>query len=490
MLPRHLQSCFLYMGVFPKYYEIRTSKLIKLWVSEGFIEEASSSNKSLEKIAEEYLDDLVSRNLILVCKKSSRGRTLSLSYKMLPQHLKSCFLYICISEARNKNLFHVIKKYPESFPDRARGLCFHNNTLLGFKQVHNNLIESVPIARSLLCFGPQHQHLLRVYLHFSSLRVLDAVTIRFYKFPHQVVELVELRYLAITYDGEIPPSISGLYNLEVFIVRRHHESLKYSEAPVYLPMEIWKLCKLRHLQCMGYDLPDPSKEYGFYDLKHLSTLSGVSAHSCNQRVLERIPNLMKLVIQVESLYDLIDICNSFRSSHLLKHLESFKCMVVNPGIGSQVVPISPYFPTSLRKITLNGCGFSWRDMTYIGGIGNLEVLKLKRCAFRGPEWATNEYEFRDLKVLLLEDLDIEHWITNRSGFCFSDLRHLIIRHCYKLREIPSAIGYIKKLEIIEVDDCSPSLVISAQQIQQLRIGNDLSLELRIHSSWDDKKLQR
>ncbi|GFQ05690.1 putative late blight resistance protein homolog r1a-4 [Phtheirospermum japonicum] len=490
MLPQRLKSCFLYMGVFPKDYEIRTSKLSNLWVSEGFIEQQLllSSSQRLERKAKEYLDDLVLRNLVMVCKESSSGCG-----------IKSCrihfvFRNICISEARNQNLFHVIKKYPESFPDRPRGLCFHNNTVLGFKQVHNSLMKSVPTERSLLCFGPQHQHPLRVYLHFPSLRVLDAVTIRFYKFPHQVVELVELRYLAITYDGEIPASISALCYLEVLIVRRHHESLKYSEAPVYLPMEIWKLRKLRHLQCMGYDLPDPSKEDGFdgsVTLENLSTLSGVSAHSCNRSVLERIPNLMKLGIQVESPDDMIDISNLFRDFKLLKHLKSFKCVVVNPGIGSQVASIAPYFPTNLRKITLSGCEFSWCDMTYIGSNPNLEVLKLRRCAFQGPEWATNEYEFRDLKFLLLEDLDIEHWITNPRHF--PDLRHLIIRHCYKLRKIPLRKECYSELIMIEVDDCSPPVMISAQHIQEqqkqrYRIRNN-SLELQIHYSWDDKRLK-
>ncbi|GFP88498.1 putative late blight resistance protein homolog r1b-8 [Phtheirospermum japonicum] len=157
-------------------------------------------------------------------------------------------------------------------------------------------MESVSNARSLLCFGPQHPHPLRMYLHFPSLRILDALAIRFYKFPHQAVQLVELTYLAITYDGEIPASISELRNLETLIVHRHHLSLKSSAAPVYLPMVIWELSKLKHLQCMGFDLPHPTKEYGFDGsviLENLSTLSGVSAHSCYHGVLERMPNLMK-----------------------------------------------------------------------------------------------------------------------------------------------------------------------------------------------------
>ncbi|KAL0417069.1 UNVERIFIED_CONTAM: putative disease resistance RPP8-like protein 2 [Sesamum latifolium] len=36
-LPIHLKSCFLYMRVFPEDYEIRVSKLTKLWIAEGFL---------------------------------------------------------------------------------------------------------------------------------------------------------------------------------------------------------------------------------------------------------------------------------------------------------------------------------------------------------------------------------------------------------------------------------------------------------------------
>ncbi|KAI3463882.1 hypothetical protein Pfo_020545 [Paulownia fortunei] len=48
-LPNHLKPCFLYMGAFPEDYEIRASKLIRLWVAEGFLKPIS--DKSLEEAA-------------------------------------------------------------------------------------------------------------------------------------------------------------------------------------------------------------------------------------------------------------------------------------------------------------------------------------------------------------------------------------------------------------------------------------------------------
>ncbi|KAK4405534.1 putative late blight resistance proteinR1A-10 [Sesamum angolense] len=50
-LPYLLKPCFLYMGAFPEDHEIRASKLIRIWVAEGFLK--SKGDKILEEIAEE-----------------------------------------------------------------------------------------------------------------------------------------------------------------------------------------------------------------------------------------------------------------------------------------------------------------------------------------------------------------------------------------------------------------------------------------------------
>ncbi|KAL0429591.1 UNVERIFIED_CONTAM: putative late blight resistance proteinR1A-10 [Sesamum radiatum] len=71
-LPCHLKACFLYMGGFPEDYNIPVSKLTKLWVAEGFLK--PNGPKSLEDLAEEYLEDLVKRNLVLVTQKRSNGK--------------------------------------------------------------------------------------------------------------------------------------------------------------------------------------------------------------------------------------------------------------------------------------------------------------------------------------------------------------------------------------------------------------------------------
>lgn len=62
-MPQHLKACFLYIGGFPEDMEIGISKLTSLRIGEQFIK--ARCDKSLEVVAEEYLDELIDRNLIL-----------------------------------------------------------------------------------------------------------------------------------------------------------------------------------------------------------------------------------------------------------------------------------------------------------------------------------------------------------------------------------------------------------------------------------------
>ncbi|PHT33886.1 hypothetical protein CQW23_25686 [Capsicum baccatum] len=69
-LPNHLKPCFLSMSSFPEDFQFETCILIQLWIAEDFIS-AFGSSKSLEEVAEDYLEDFISRNLIMLEKTRS-----------------------------------------------------------------------------------------------------------------------------------------------------------------------------------------------------------------------------------------------------------------------------------------------------------------------------------------------------------------------------------------------------------------------------------
>lgn len=66
-LPSRLRPFFLYMGCFREDYQFNVSKLIRLWVSEGFL--TSNASKEMEELGYEYLEDLATRSLVLISKK-------------------------------------------------------------------------------------------------------------------------------------------------------------------------------------------------------------------------------------------------------------------------------------------------------------------------------------------------------------------------------------------------------------------------------------
>ncbi|KAL0341643.1 UNVERIFIED_CONTAM: putative disease resistance protein [Sesamum calycinum] len=71
-LPYHLRDCFLYLAMFPEGFEIPVWKLLRMWIAEGFVQKMP--NISLEETTENYLDNLIGRNLVRVEKKRLDGR--------------------------------------------------------------------------------------------------------------------------------------------------------------------------------------------------------------------------------------------------------------------------------------------------------------------------------------------------------------------------------------------------------------------------------
>ncbi|XP_057774782.1 putative late blight resistance protein homolog R1C-3 [Salvia miltiorrhiza] len=71
-LPPHLKPCFLYMGAFKEDSEIRVSKIIKLWIAEGFVRPKGA--QILEEVAEGYLKELIDRNLLSIRNHRHNGK--------------------------------------------------------------------------------------------------------------------------------------------------------------------------------------------------------------------------------------------------------------------------------------------------------------------------------------------------------------------------------------------------------------------------------
>ncbi|KAL7153183.1 hypothetical protein ABFS83_04G149000 [Erythranthe nasuta] len=277
-LPQNLKSWFLYMEVFPQNYEIPDTKLENLFNAEGFFEPIC---------------------YIIVGRKPTRKCT----------YRKKSFMtwHMYNIEAEKNKFFHVVDSYNTTLAqDVQKSMASFSNT------------------RSLLCFGLYHKYPLPICLEYLRLlRVLDAVTIRLYEFPMDVLKLVQLRYLALTYDGNLPPSISKLRNLQVLIILRHLSIINSCEDLSYLPIEIWEMQELNHLQITGSNLPDPCGAI----LPNLSRLLDVSPRCCTKKLLERIPRLEMVRVQFDYARDIAESSKGgFNATfRCLEHLTMKRC---------------------------------------------------------------------------------------------------------------------------------------------------------------------
>ncbi|XP_022845055.1 putative late blight resistance protein homolog R1B-23 [Olea europaea var. sylvestris] len=276
-------------------------------------------------------------------------------------------------------------------------------------------------------------------------------------------QLVSLRYLYFpAFDNSMVfPSLCKLRYLQTLIVT-YIEDGDWS----LLNSKIWEMQELRHVVIKPQILLDHpasaenERENPIIVLENLQTLTMIKNFRCTEEVLKKIPNLKKLGVCDEIP---LEDGHNFVHLHKLEEL-TYQCWSVH-SIKNQ------FFPHSLKKLTLIYGHRDWEEMKVIGSLPNLQVLKLKDEPFIGSIWEVDEGEFLQLKVLLLEETNIEKWLAD--SIHFPELQRLVIKKCYYLK-IPSGIGEIPTLQSIEVFHCGSSVITSANQIQeeQENSGND------------------
>lgn len=458
-MPYRLRPCFLYFGVFREDFEIPVWRLIRLWIAEGFIQQ--DGDMTLEDIAEDYLEELVDRNLVMVGKRRSNGQ------------IKTCRIHdtlrdFCKKEAMKENLFQEIKRFnPATFLsehptlDTYRRLCINSNVL--------DYITCKPSAqrvRSFLSFAKDEiimplDLIPSIPKAFKLLRVLDIRSIIFSRFPVDLLYLVLLKYIALSSNFKLlPEKISNLRNMQTIIIETSSRTLE-------IRADICKMALLRHVHTNASTCLLKSKGESSANV-NLQTLSTISPESCTKELFEKTPNLRKLgifgklatVIQVNgesSLFDSIVHLDSLENLKLLNDDITYKL---------HALPHENNFPRKLTKLTLLNTLLDWRHMSTLGKLQNLEVLKLKDNAFQGELWETKEV-FRRLKVLYIGSMNLVVWRATANNFPI--LTSLFLRHCSKLEAVPHGLADVSSLLNIDLYCTNPSVASSARKIQLLKL---------------------
>ncbi|XP_019164550.1 PREDICTED: putative late blight resistance protein homolog R1B-17 isoform X3 [Ipomoea nil] len=438
-LPTHLKACLLYFGVFREDSDIPVKKLISLWVAEGFLK-AKKKYKSMEKQAESYLHDLIDRSLVQANELSIDGK------------IKSCKVHdrlheFCMREAKKENFLSVING--NHVQEDRRWMSFQSRSWPVTQTSYEN--HTFHKIRSILYSGNKDLYLSKCRLvnpHLKLLRVLDLSLVKYsHSMPIGIADLIHLRYLALNTIGSLYKfRLFKLQNLQTLAICSWIEGY-----PLQLPYGILDLPQLRHLhlerkssQCL------PSLVQG-----NLLTLYWLRVGSLDEKPNFRVvPNLKELGIYIEG-----EMTPSCLES--LVHLRRLEKLKFDMGRVERFY-LPSGFPPNLKKLTLRYTFLPWEEMSIIGQLPNLEVLKLKDFAFCGSKWEPTKWGFRGLKILLVERLDLKHWNANAEHFPVLEL--LVLKHCWDLKRVPVTFANIKTLKSIVLESCYSSLVTSANNI--------------------------
>ncbi|GER46326.1 disease resistance protein [Striga asiatica] len=398
-LPVHLKPCFLYMGIFPKDRLVKASTLVKLWVAEGFLKPIN--DKTMELAAEEYLKDLVQRNLVLFGELGYYG------------NIKLCRVHdllrdLCIKVAEKENFFCVA-----TTDNPNTGQKWHTQRRIGIqrqemscKHIPESLcknVKSASLARSVIC---------------NVDRVAPA------RSPARFRSMAPI-------SGEFPPLFYHLWNLQTLIV--DHDIWGVIPTPPII--DIWKMPRLRHINVYDFHLPDPPSNFDdSYILQDLQTLKTVSISEWSEEASRRIPNIKKLNLRLPAKDPLV--------------------------FWGHDLAMSLIFPHTLKKLTFSRACLLWEDLAEkVGYLPNLQVLKLKICSCKGSVWETVEGQFCSLKVLEINSWpDLEYWMMENWTH-FPCLESLILGDLPNLKAIPQS-PILLVLSIIRGTAFLPSLTHS------------------------------
>ncbi|XP_059438963.1 disease resistance protein RPM1-like isoform X2 [Corylus avellana] len=472
-LPSYLKSCYLYFGMFPEDYSITGARLLFLWVAEGFIN--GKKGKALEEVAEEYLMELIHRNLVQV----SFGE---LDYEIDKKYRIHDLLHeIILSKSGELNFSQVLEASDTSSPRKSRCLSIHCARENVFE------ISEYSRVRSVFLFSINEMprsFMVKLFKKFKLLKVLDFEDAPIDCLPQEVGNLFHLKYLSLrrTKVKILPKSMGRLQNLQTLNVM---ETLVRE-----LPIEIFRLYKLRHLLAHYHDLGIESSLYamkgvklcdGVGCLRDLQTLSLVEANHQGVGLFTELGKLSQL--RTLGISNMVaengrDLCAC------LQNMVQLKILVVSSISEEEILDLEsissppqflehiflrgrlkklPNWILGLHNLVTLGLCFSFLvedPLICVKTLPNLINLTLRQ-GYDGERLHFEEGGFQKLKKLTLKKMNILKMVEIDRG-SLPVLEQLEIGPCPQMREIPYGIQHLKSLKIIDFYEMQREFVLHLQ----------------------------
>ncbi|KAF8369848.1 hypothetical protein HHK36_032126 [Tetracentron sinense] len=465
-LPYHLKPCFLYLGMFPEDFAIPVGKLIKLWISEGFVPQPQqrAGGETMEEMAKLYLEELIHRCMVQVGERSStRG-------------IKTCRVHdlmrdLCLLKAREYNFLEIYNQENMEVDNsnsvavsiaKSRRFAIH----FGEQRCDTNLFGREALnLRSLLLFVPRSRFgldLIRkkqvknMYKDFKLLRVLEmerAVVVE--GLPTEIGNLIHLRYLGLKYTEiqKLPRSIGKLRSLQTLDLRIFGTEV---------PDVIWKMERLRHLYL---PFSQSNTELRIDTLRNLQTLKSVKAGSWIEKGhLAKLTNIRRLRID--------DISSSEQAKAVLESpvmdrllsLSLDRLWLTFPSltplrrchhlsklrlVGRMQPHSCDFLPPNLCKLSLRLSSLEQDQIATLEKMTNLRILSLYDGSYMRKEMISSAQGFPQLELLqLLLISDLQEWRMEEGAM--PRLRRLVIHGCHNLKMVPEGLRFLTTLRELEI----------------------------------------
>ncbi|KAA8522952.1 hypothetical protein F0562_009375 [Nyssa sinensis] len=433
---------------------------IVLTAAEGFIR--GTGEQEVEEVGEDYLNNLIARNMIQVSQRKFDGR------------IKSCRIHdllhnLCITVAEKSNFFNTLQNVKSNPGMRVRRVTIHRSKI----REYIDLSCKTPKLRALLCFNGACDEIFNKHLKsIIGVRFLRVLRIESTwlpsTLPSEIGNLNHLSYLRLWGYGliKLPSTIRKLKYLLTLDVSKCDDLI--------LPDFIWNMKQLRHiLNRNPYSSTEGSrcvsKMDWFYpievSLPNLQILI-VPCHCLKANWLNKFTSLRKL----EILYPTVEIIKELSGAMpVSEKLEKLRLMcdfeIAYPFDMNQTLNLFGYqnlsklflsgtmkelpsadkLPPNLTKLTLCRTRLEEDPMETLKKLPKLKILIFYHYSYIGTRMVcsggTADHNFIQLEELEIDGLFwLEEIIVEEGGM--PRLNKLRISGCGDVKIIPERLKNI------------------------------------------------
>jgi hypothetical protein len=251
-LPFHLQRCFSYCAVFPKYHRYDKERLVDMWIAQDLIYSPDMHSR-LEDIGTDYFNDLVDNGFL---EKQTEFSSLLVMHDLIHDLAQKVSSDESFTIENNEPVDvpqlvrHVSVITERQYKTEINGTVYPNDLFLrefcnSFHKLQRRSLST------LMLFGPHDLDFAETFRQelneVRSVRVLklEMVFFELDALISNISAFINLRYLELGcfYEGprlELPEAICWLYHLEVLDIKKNWG------VSTLLPRGMYELVNLRH----------------------------------------------------------------------------------------------------------------------------------------------------------------------------------------------------------------------------------------------------